>query len=292
MSVTHCNISTASHFDWYQATVHCLADDLITEVAKMHPDGDIQDGRGRNNYKHSTSIVLPDGDVAAVVYHGGENGAPNVQGSSAHAEPLAKMLRSVFAHQHEVTRADVCADMMAPGLWDALHPLCQQVVRQYRLKGRMQLPDDLSEGRTYYMGSPTSQAMARMYEKGKEQLLKTGDPVFKGMLDWVRVELQVRPKKENRTLFAHVTPSQAWGFTRWSIDLSSKTFDLEAAKVGFSMYRKSADERTKRHMAAQYRKLFMRWAESNGGSWEALGRQLRDLVEEINYERKRSSQDR
>lgn len=82
-------------------------------------------------------------------------------------------------------------------------------------------------GETQYIGSRKSPYLGRLYEKGWEQLSKI-QAVFKGQLgsvdqilntvtgdyvnpaDWVRLELQARPKgEEARRLAAIATPEEA-----------------------------------------------------------------------------------
>lgn len=273
-------------FDWYQATVPEKPDFIADAVVMAYDDHFIETGCGRLNYESSTTVRRANGDTVLTVLHGGQNGNPNVQATSHYAGPVAAILREHWP-VHEVTRCDVASDMMAPGVFDALHPLCQTVARKHRMKGRIQLPDDLDDGRTYYLGSTASQAFARLYEKGKEQFKKTGDPAFRDMFDWVRLEMQVRPQRDNRQVVAGLAPEQVWGLTRWSRELASEALSIDAAKVGVSAYRRSKDEVTRRHMMAQFGNVFTRWADEVG-SWAELGIALKEGVAQIKRERMRS----
>ncbi|MDR0848010.1 MAG: replication initiation factor domain-containing protein [Propionibacteriaceae bacterium] len=68
------------------------------------------------------------------------------------------------------------------------------------------------KGCTLYVGSRKSAIFLRCYEKGKQ----LGDPVS----DWVRVELQVRPQRDQRLSASRASADELWGFGGWSRTLA------------------------------------------------------------------------
>lgn len=269
-------------FDWYRSTVRADPDQLITSLALLYPDAEmIEHPRGLYNYESRVSVRLGDGDTAGVVCYGGPNGAPMVEASSSYAPALARMLRSEWPHDHRVTRLDVCADMRGDGLFDEMHPRLAALVASHRVKGRMILPDQPIDGRTYNMGSRSSPAYGRFYEKGHERYARTKDRKYLAMLDWVRLEFEFKPVRDNRLLFAHLSPDDCIGYTNWTRAVGSDVLSLDAAKVGISAYRTSHDEIALRYMARQYSRVSERWVANNGGSWAEFGLMFRHLVNDL-----------
>jgi Replication initiation factor len=272
-------------FDWYQATIITdHADNVITGLALEQPSGHLEEGRGQHGYKHSVTVRDEDGDRFAQVHFGGANGvAPHVVSSGHHSPVVADTIRRLWP-VHEVTRADIASDMRGEGLFETLMPVCKKIMRMNGMDGNTRLPDEPGKGTTYYMGSPTSLTSARLYEKGKEQFKKTNDPAFLDMLDWTRLELQARPKRENRLICASMMPHDFWGLSRWAQAVAATVLDHEAAKVGVSAYRRTDKDNTRRHMCHQYGNLFKDWV-IDEGSPEAMGRALIKMIEGLHWEK-------
>jgi phage replication initiation protein len=123
------------------------------------------------------------------------------------------LIELVEQYDARVTRLDVACDFRAAGLVDA-------ALHAYRLgafNGRgappsARLVDDLGSGagRTFYVGSRESATFCRVYEKGR-QLGDAGS-------DWVRVELELKPRGTEIPLGAIVDAAEmfagAYKFTR------------------------------------------------------------------------------
>jgi hypothetical protein len=102
---------------------------------------------------------------------------------------------------------------------------------------------------------------------------------------WIRAELQARPKDEEaRRLAASCTPEQAWGLTDWTHDLAQKAFALELERIYIRARKISKDEEALRWMLRQYGGPLRRLAEDLG-TWDCVGLTLGDMLQEIEAEK-------
>lgn len=268
-------------FDWYQATIpdHPV---LIIETlkAQLAPQGDIRDGRGRHNYHQSFLLNDASGDRVALLLCGGPNGDPNITVSGEVSENASQIIRDLWP-VHRVTRVDAAEDFAQVGGFDTLESVCREVVKEHGIKGRAIVPDDIEDGRTYYMGAPTSDVRARLYDKGAELRAKLPLHMHSQVpKDYARLEVQVRPRKDWRVAAAKMTPAQMWGFTEWSVDLARRAFTLEIERHMARVRGETSFERTHRFFLMQYgphlRRLF-----EDAGSWDLVGRNLGLDLEKI-----------
>jgi hypothetical protein len=268
-------------FDWYQATIpaHPLAlvDALLADLA---PDGQVIPGAGRHNYHQSFTINDASGHRVALVLAGGPNGDPNATGSGPITDAFVQSVRSRWP-SHNVTRFDSSEDFCAVGSWDVLERTCRTLAADMGIKGRAIVPDDPADGRTYYMGAPTSDVRVRLYEKTAE-LRRSLPPSRWGEVpdNVVRLEAQVRPRKQHKAVAAAVNPVQAWGFSRWTAELALRAMALEVERIEMQAGRESDDQRAWRFMLKQYGPLLRRHA-SEVGSWECLGLNIRDDLDRL-----------
>ena len=216
----------AMRFDWYQATIPDHPLDVVQAVhSSLAPGGEVQEGRGQNGYRQTFTIRQQDGDRVAVVMCGGNNGAhPNAMASGAVAHPFASLVRELWP-AHKVTRVDAAEDMAEEGAYEALEGVCRALAQERGLKGRRILPDDPAEGRTYYIGSPASDVLTRLYDKTAETRRNLPPERHGEVPDhWVRIEARVRPRKEAGYVAASLTPEQVWGCSAWTHELARRLF--------------------------------------------------------------------
>lgn len=268
-------------FDWYQATipVHpiALVDALLADMA---PDGQVIPGAGRHNYHQSFTINGADGHRVALVLAGGPNGHPNATSSGPATDAFVQSVRSRWP-SHNVTRFDAAEDFCAEGVWDELEPACRAVASARGVKGRSIVPDDPADGRTYYMGAPSSNVRVRLYEKTAELRRSLPQSRWHEVPDnVVRLECQVRPLKLFKGFAATVQPDQAWGFAGWTTELALKAMSLEVQRIEMKAGRESDDERAWRFMLKQYGALLRRQA-AEVGSWECLGLNIREDLDRM-----------
>lgn len=259
------------HFDWYQATIPENPITLVDSVFQaLAPDGRIEEGRGRHNYHQSFTVRDSLGDRVAVVLAGGPNGHPNVASSGAATDGFVSLVRSNWP-DHRVTRFDAAEDFCAEGAWESLEGLCRAVAAEHRVKGRAIVPDCPEEGRTYYMGASTSDVRVRLYEKTAEARKKLPEERWGEIPNnWVRLETQVRPRKDFKSLAAKVGPEIAWGFAGWTAELAARALKLEVERITMQAARESDLSRGWRYMLQQYGNV-LRQMHHELGSWECLG---------------------
>lgn len=271
-------------FDYYSATVpETDPEHVINYLAQMHPQGELRTGRPGLGYTGSTSIHDGEGDRWARVMHGGPNGVL-VVGTGASSPEVAQAVRDAWP-VHMVTRADVAVDMQGEGLMGQLSAVAIRIAMAHRLGGKRIGGFYPGDGTTINLGSRTSQTFGRLYEKGKEQYAKTKDEKWLEHFNLVRLELEVKPQKQNRLACSQYSPEQLWGMSRWSRDISQTILNHPAAKVGLSLYKVSEDEVAMRHMMRQWGKLLGRMKDKTG-SWAETGIRLGELFREQEVKRK------
>lgn len=258
-------------FDWYQATIPVHPVVLVETIKNfLAPGGDVQEGRGKHNYHQSFTVRDQRGERVALVLAGGPNGHPNAAASGASTEAFVSLVREQWP-EHHVTRFDAAEDFCEAGAWDRLETVCRGVAKDHGVKARLILPDDLSEGRTYYMGAPTSDVRVRLYEKTAE--VRRGLPPDRWSEvpeNWVRLETQVRPRKDFKKIAAMVEPQIAWGFSGWTSQLAAKALHIELERIKMQAGRETDDERAFRFMLRQYGRVFLNMRRDLG-NWECVG---------------------
>lgn len=226
--------------DWYEATLEVPIESLLA-MCVMICDAEnppvITTGKGRHGYHRSTLVVHEDFELTILDL--GNGGWPHIVASGQHAATARRIALSLNV-VGRVSRIDIACDSTEGWLpaekrvlqWADDHP-----------KSTLMAVGDFyrqEKGRTYYIGATTSDNRIRIYEKG---IQLGGDP------NWVRVELQHRPKNRE---------AKAWAF-KASIEAianSSRAFLATRALEGF--YAPPLYERAKREpifaLARQYGK--------------------------------------
>lgn len=267
-------------FDWYQATIPEHPIVIVDALrAGLAPGGEVVEGRGRHNYKQSFRVLDSKGDRVAEVLCGGSNGHPNVVASGEETMPFVDLVRSHWP-VHRVTRFDSAEDMVQDGALETLEATCRGVAKELRIRGRAVIPDDPAEGRTYYLGAPSSDNRVRLYDKTAETRAKLPPERHAEIpANWARLEVQVRPIKEWKAYAAQATPEEAWGFAGWTHELAKRALSLDIARVTMKAGRVTDDERAFRFMVMQYGPLLER-VMKEVGTWECVGLTIRDALEE------------
>jgi hypothetical protein len=262
-------------FDWYQGTVKDgSADEVLGGLLGVWDMSSVESIRGQNSYEQGARVYRGDSTLARV-YWGGVNGEdPHVISSSDSSPEVAQHLRA-WHPEHHVTRIDVCEDYCGDGTWDLMYDGLTALASRHRI--RTSIIGDYIEaqhGRTLYLGAPSSVVRCRLYEKGHES----------GHQDktWVRLELQVKPKRvEAREYLAKAEPQAAFGCSGWSNELFGYLSDADIARIrAGSLYAPSDDERAYKHMIKQYGPLLTRLAASEGVE-AVLGKLRRDLFASV-----------
>lgn len=266
-------------FDWYQATIAenpiVIVDTLKNALAV---NGSVVEGRGRHNYHQSFRILDSAGNRLAEVLAGGANGNPNVMASGEDTPNFVSVIRNCWP-VHRVTRFDSAEDFAEQGALEGLESICRGVAKDLNIKGRTVVPDDPTEGRTYYLGAPSSDTRVRLYDKTAESRAKLPESRHSDVPDnWARLEIQVRPRKEWRAYAAQATPEQAWGFSRWTHVLAERALSLSIDRINMYLGKESDDERAFRFMVKQYGRVLERMFR-DVGTWECVGLSIRDAID-------------
>lgn len=254
-----------ARFDWYAASVltdadprrmvRALASATASAPRPVHP---------HNGFTSAVSLYAGDRRVAAMSWGGAGHDLPHVEVSGEDSPRVASFIRETWP-EHRVSRVDSCSDFDSPGAWDWIE---SQAVRIGNRAGvQMDTAGDWvngQRGRTLYIGSRRSAVRARIYEKGK-QLPEAGRP------DWVRAEVQARPRGAAAREMASRTPSEAWGVSRWSGQLFEALTGQEAPPVRIVRWREPDGVRARRSCMQQYGPTLRAWAEEYGDDWAVLG---------------------
>lgn len=275
------------HFDWYQATIPenpiVLVETLKDALSK---GGQIIEGRGRHNYHQSFRLQNARGERVAEVLAGGPNGHPNATASGLMTEGFVQLVREAWP-DHRVTRFDAAEDLAQEGAFNELEKVCRAVAKDLGVKGRSIVPDDVTEGRTYYLGAPSSDNRVRLYDKTAETRAKLPPERHSEIPEhWARLEVQVRPRKEFKAYAAKFTPEQAWGFSGWTHELAKRAFSLQIERITMYAGRETDDERAFRFMVMQYGPLLHRLFKDLG-SWDCVGKTIGDAIAEQQEARRR-----
>lgn len=292
-------------FDWYQTTIEAKPREVVQTIGKLGHELRTADSLAkRYRYSQGWAVHHAERGVVAHVFAGGNGDKPHAFASSEATDDFVALVRQEWSGRHLVTRADAAEDFNESGAYERLKKQAKRVAKERRLRFQS-FEDELNPntGRTQYIGSPTSDYRARLYEKGWEQVQKlllsakvlgkvepgavvsitntaTGEQV--NPADWVRLELQARPKDEEaRRLAAAASPEELWGFTEWAQQLAREAMALDLERLYIRTRKVSKDEEALRWMCQQYAGPMARLAQSLGGFPE-LGVWLSERIAEVN----------
>jgi DNA relaxase NicK len=268
--------------DWYQASVPNVPPEVVMGALQASEYyGEWVESKPSKGYDIGAQFVVGD-HVKFRLNHGGQNkdfGA-NVTGSGSDAPKLLQVLREHFP-MHRVSRFDSCEDFHNGEAYDHLRTIALKIATEHDVKAReiiKPLPGS-DDGRTLYLGSPTSAITARIYEKGKQLGVGT---------EWVRAELQVRPQKLVKDACARLSAEDVWGLARWSLAMAAELGKTEIQRVDVQIYQPADDDRAYHWMLKQYGKLLGRMKDAHG-SWETLGAQIGYDLEHMGQEEQKTT---
>lgn len=204
-------------FDAYAATVPAQPS-LVESLMSQSLGGCWGQEKGRNSFKqglrHESGLVLQ---------WGGQNPLPHLHIQGDSSPLIAGLIRKHWPSSHKVSRADVCLDFDSASAWDRIYAIMVNISRELNITAQLiGAPVGLKNtGRTLYLGSPSSDVRVRLYEKGLKEI---GEGRSESP-NWVRLEIQVRPKKERKQRAAALEPEGFWGMAQWSRRLVSEVTD-------------------------------------------------------------------
>lgn len=290
-------------FDWYQATIEAEPRAVVETVAKLGHELRPADSLARRyRYDQGWAVHHHQLGIVANVFAGGNGKNPHAFASSEATDNFVSLVRQEWPERHLVTRMDAAEDFNEEGCYDRIRPVARRIAKRHRLNFP-KYEDDLhpTAGRTQYLGSPTSDYRARLYEKGWEQVAKllqlfkelpanigenvtmirneiTGENVRPQ--DWTRLELQVRPRQEEgRRKAATVAPEEAWGFTDWATELAAEAMALDLERICIRTRKVSKDEEALRWMCQHYGSMLTR-LNADLGDWACVGLEIGRMIQE------------
>jgi DNA relaxase NicK len=266
----------AIRFDGYTATT--LGAKPADLVALLMRPGDVcVPGRGFHTFGERIAVKDHTGSEIGSVSFGGRQGERvGFEVKGERSPDAVEALRAAF--DHRCTRVDSCADFDSPGAFERVLEPVMEVKRKHRLYGeaRGDWDDYPEKGRTQYLGAASSVVKCRLYEKGKQ-------PEYAHLVkpDWVRIEVQVRPKQTAREDFSSLTASQVWGASKWSRELAAAVLaeHVDPHPAG-TVYRLSDRDRKLQWMLRQYGPSLVSLAADCGG-WDVAGLTLREMLAEL-----------
>lgn len=279
--------SLTPQFDWYGATLdydpHVLAEWLAEVFA-----GEVKPGRGQHGYRAGLDVKR-EGRAVARIWYGGQNGTIHVESSGEDARVLAAAMQDTMHGYYRVSRVDSAYDFVEGDEWARLFEACMTVAdylptgeaRRRKLSVRtvgdwLREDEGHPDGRTLYIGAPSSPVMVRLYEKGKQLRKAFPDQAEKFPVGWVRMEVQWRPQKAARRDAAALSPRDIWGAGAWVRDLHARALNGAVERLQPQTKALPDDDRAWYYLVKQYGPLLRRRAERDGwdGVRDALRRDL------------------
>lgn len=296
-------------FDYYAATIEDRPTRVVDALRKLgHGVERCERLAKAYHYHDGVSVVHEHLGVVCRVFQSEGHKAYAFASSDA-TDAFVDVVRSEWPDRHLVTRLDPCQDFYDGRARRTLGRIMRGMAKRRRM--RLQLihdPLDRTAGQTTYLGSPSSDARMRMYDKGWEQYHKLQAQCGrKGLLcapelirfpipgtdvtvqadQWVRAELQARPKGEDaRRAAAVCTPEQAWGLTDWSQELARQAFALDLERLAVQGRKLSTNERALQFMVQQYGR-HLQQLRFDVGTWECVGLTLGEMIDEQQQQRRR-----
>jgi hypothetical protein len=255
-------------FDWYTASIPTKPQCVVQALEGSFEFADAIPTTPRQGYEKAYKITRGETVLATVMWGGNTGSNVYASASGPQSPEFSQIIRREFPY-HGLLRADVALDFDEEGAWESLSGLAIATADQYNLKVEHHGDFHRQEnGRTINVGSRSSAAYKRLYEKGKQ--LKLDQHPF-----WVRDELEFKPQNARAKLaYASASPVEIWHSTKWTRTVWETLFGPSAtlcvAPAG-SIRVPGDDERALEFMAKQYGNVLRRKLESMGGDVESFG---------------------
>lgn len=270
-------------FDWYSATIKHPFENFIDGVTREFEWALPERVHPYKRYDRATAFDCGDERILRADSNE-ESGDILVTATSHNAPRIADYLRQLYP-DHSVSRADVCEDYTGHGVFDQLDSLFVG----FALKGGIKLNQHgdwlRKDGRTRYVGSPSSSSMVRVYEKGWQQYYeakKTGSPIAEGFdITRTRVETQVRPQSRDKKAAAKYSASDIMSYSTWTREAHSLMAGFQLAAPLKHTRARSDHEQKMCHLAKQYGNTITAELERCHGSFEALGSSIFEHIQQL-----------
>lgn len=288
-------------FDYYATTIEDSPKQVVESLQKLgHTVKTCHNLAKAYHYTDGYAIENNQTGLACRIFTK-EGQKPYAFASSDATDVFCDLVRTEWPDRHLVTRLDPCQDFYDGKARRKLTGIMRRMAKERRMTLRViHNPLDPTAGQTTYLGSESSEYRMRTYDKGWEQFGKLQaqcgrkgmnipkDIVFRlpdGVQvqadNWIRAELQARPKDEEaRRLAATCTPEEAWGLTDWTHTLAQKAFALELERIYVRAHKRSKDDDALRWMLRQYKGPLLRMLDDLG-TWDCVGLTLGDMLNQM-----------
>lgn len=258
-------------WDW-SATTHEARNVSVHELVGALGADRVIPGKGYQGWSQSVECFDGDGFKVGQVYYGAARDDVHVVSSSSAAE-LSRWAVLGVDGDARTARVDTRVDTLVP--WADLVEVVEDAAAVYgsqvitmekRVRGE-------SQGRTVYLGAPTSAVRVRLYEKW----LESPGQYVEGTN---RVEVQLRPPSRVKAAVSDWEPSQTFCASKTTRLLAERLGTELAPKASLHVARGVPDlERTLQVMGEQYGPSVDKWLALSGGDVDTVVDRLLGNVE-------------
>jgi len=185
-------------------------------------------------------------------------------------EEFKKALKDMNAW-YCISRIDIAVDWI--GSFEEAHALCKEFrVKRGLISSTVGDWEDGLYGRTYDIGSRSSETCVRLYEKGIEMAQKgfsDTDPNHQ------RLELEFKPIKEKRELIQDFDLVHMLSLSKVGTDLFNHMFEMGITPIKHNYTMPDDIWISLSHVAVQYRRHFKQAIRDHG--WEAVHKAFNDI---------------
>lgn len=282
-------LSADARFDAYNSTVYeqptWLIDQLMYVFECVGEKPRIEDGPAVRFYEFNRPILDAYGKRLCSVRFGGQNGTPFVECKGSIAPVVADLLRRKF--EHRPARLDASLDVAGDNLFGRYVRLSKRLARKHRMAWRPDgdwiTPD---AGRTFYLGSRSSESMLRVYEKGLEIAAREGRAPTDAERRLVRCEVEFKPQKSPAKIAARsIEPRDLFALSDALVEFSQGAFGIALERINVRERRESDHDRAFRYACKQYRAHWSQRLEMVGGDLEAFAMAILETADLVTVQR-------
>lgn len=257
-------IKNMCEFDFYNANIDSNYENLVERIAK---DLDLDIERARPKYGYEKAVSLVRGTTKhMLIQSGGEAVGTGTYCSANGAFSNEFYNWLVFNKiEYQLIRADVKIDLDGKEYFMQIANMLKKVALNHRLKTSC-MGDwvQTNTGRTLYVGSRQSPVYCRLYEKGHQLSYAS---------NLVRLEFEIKPKKQARLELSHQQAKNFLNVNRWVSELISmmtqSTIEPSDLKLG-TVYLPSDHDKALAHLIKQYQNTIKKQLTLDGGCLHTL----------------------
>lgn len=264
-------------WDW-SATTHQGREHVVNDLCDAMGAEFLIPGKGLQGWPHSIEGYDAEGFKVGQVYYGGGREDVHVVSTSGRADAAR---RSVLAFDADArtSRVDTRVDTLVK--WDDLVDVCEAAASTYGSTVTMMesRKRGVSQGRTLYIGAPSSAVRVRLYEKW----LESPGQYVEGTN---RVEVQLRPASNVKGRVSGWAPAATFCASKTTKHLAAALGTELVPEATLHVAKGTPDlERTLQVMGEQYGNAVEKWLALSGGDVDTVvdrlvGRASRRLAAE------------